>query len=130
MPQLNLNQKVKIFNSVNSPNKTCISSLARELGCKRGAIYYQINRLSNSNGNLNKFIEKKRSKSTSYTNQEEASVLSFFDLHPFASFKDCKIFLNLNFTIPTIRNILLRNSINTYVAKRKPFMNLSHQAKR
>lgn len=133
MPYLNKSQKIKIIQAFeNSDKKVCVTSLAEEIGCKRGAVYYQwskyLKELNQDISNIPEIVTRK--KSTKYTKQEEINILSYFDLYPFSSLLDCKSFLNLSFSIDTIRNVLIKNEIGTFVAKRKPFMNLSHQAKR
>lgn len=132
MPYLNYQQRIKLFRAFDSKKKVNFSALARELGCKRNAIHYQLNKYQKEYhqnlANVPKTIN--RSKSNSYTAQEEINILSFFDLHPFASFSSCKKLLNLKYAINTIRKILKENGMENFVSKRKPFMNLSHQAKR
>ena len=132
MAHLNHAQKFFIYRTLSSETKTSKSSLAKEIGCKRDTIYKLIQKFYSPNGNLVNFFPSKnqRNRKNIYTKQQEVNVMSFFDLFPFASFMDCKRLLDLPFTIFTIRNILKRNLVGTYVAKRKPFMNLSHQAKR
>jgi biotin operon repressor len=132
MSHLNLNQKIQLLKRFNSEKRHCSKTLvARELGCHRTTIYRQINKLWPESGEEVVLKEKNtRKKKNSYTVQEEEKVLSFFDNYPFASYKDCRLLEKLRFTIPTIRNLLMRNGVKTYVSKSKPFLNLGHQVKR
>lgn len=127
MSHLNVNQKLLILKLKDSCSK---SSLAKKIGCHRSTIYKIISKCNDENAEEIEISKNRRNKSTVYSKQDEINVLSFFRTFPFSFFKDCKIHLNLNFSINTIRTILSKNQISCHVSKIKPFLSPSNQVLR
>lgn len=127
MSHLNANQKSRIKTLTKTTEKTDIGKV---VGCSRQTVYNVLNKHWPAGREEVSISSNRRKKGNSYTNQDVQNVISFFNLYPFATFKDCKNILNLRWCINTIRTILHTNNINTYYSKRKPYLDLNTQATR
>lgn len=100
--------------------------IGRQLKLSRQVISKII--ISWKKGEIQKKNEKPRK--GKLTAQQIYKVLKYFVDHPFHTYKQCIVKLNLSVTKNTVRKVLNENGIRNRVACEKPFLTLLNQLKR
>lgn len=105
-------------------NKTLI---AKHVNCYRQTVELFIEQWKNG---IFPMPTKKRKRATILSAQQVFRVLNYFINNPFSTYMQCIKKLKLNVSIWTIKRLLNKKGISTYVASSKQFLSMQNQIKR